>query len=88
MKKLELSVVFRKILPIKIFHNGSEIIILKKDSNKKEDIKKVQFLCPSCKSFLIENEKKLICKTENCYFDIISTIPKLTISDKKKYEKR
>ena len=35
LKKLELSVVFRKILPIKIFHNGSEIIILKKDSNKK-----------------------------------------------------
>lgn len=88
LKKLELSIVFRKILPIKIFHNGSEIIILKKDGNKKEDLKKVQFLCPSCKSFLIKNEKKLICKNENCYFDIISEIPKLTISDKKKYEKR
>ena len=54
----------------------------------KRRFKKVQFLCPSCKSFLIKNEKKLICKNENCYFDIISEIPKLTISDKKKYEKR
>ena len=84
LNKLDLWIVFRKILPIKKFYNESEIIILKKKNNKKENMKKFHFLCPSCKLPLIEKEKKLICKTENYYFDVVSTIPKLTISDKKK----
>ncbi len=84
LKKLDLSVVFRKKSPVQNYINGSEIIILKKNNNKEESNKKIQFLCPSCKSYLIEKEEKLICTTENYYFDVVSSIPKLNISDKKR----
>ena len=57
LKKLELSIVFRKILPIKIFHNGSEIIILKKDGNKKEDLKKFNFYAQAVNHFSLKMKK-------------------------------
>jgi len=84
LNKLDLSVVYRNKSSVQTYTNGSEIIILKKRNNKKENNKKIQFLCPSCKSYLVKREEKLICTSENYYFDVVSSIPKLNIFDKKR----
>ena len=84
LNKLDLSIVYRNKSSVQTYINGSEIIILKKNINKQENNKKIQFLCPSCKSYLIKSEDKLTCTKENYYFDVISSIPKLNIFDKKR----
>ena len=86
-KEENYKIILRNSVPVKSYINGTEIIILKKNNNKKT-ITKNLFICPSCRNALTINNQNLICKKENILFAIKNKIPLLQIQDgNKKNEK-
>ena len=71
-------------MPIKYYINGSEIIVLKKQKNKKK-IKKKYYICPNCKEELRQNKKKLICQKEQIFYPMKSNISLLEKNDGKSF---
>tara|TARA_Y100001970_G_C14248059_1_gene869703 strand:+ start:738 stop:1787 length:1050 start_codon:yes stop_codon:yes gene_type:complete len=74
------KIIYRNSSPVKSYTNGTEIIILKKNRDKKT-ITKSLFICPSCRRSLKINNHNLICENENLLFKIRNKIPLLEVQD-------
>ena len=81
--KLDYKLIYRDIMELRTYINGSEIVILQKNKNKSMKNKnKAEFICPITHESLIKEGKYLSNKSKTINYQIKNSISKLCPEDR------
>ena len=83
--RLDYKLIYRDIMELRTYINGSEIVILKKNKNKNKNKKnnyKTEFTCPITHESLFKKGKYLSNKNKTINFQIKNSILKLCPEDR------
>ena len=79
-KRLDYKLIYRDIMELRSYINGSEIVILKKNKNKsKKNNDKTEFICPITHESLFKKVKYLSNKNKTINFQINFYIPEIQL---------
>ena len=81
--RLDYKLIYRDIMELRSYINGSEIVILKKNKNKsKKNKNKTKFICPITHESLVKKGKYLSNKSKTINYQIKNSISKLCPEDR------
>ena len=81
--RLDYKLIYRDIMELRSYINGSEIVILQKNKNKsKKNEDKTEFICPITHERLIKKGKYLSNKSKTINYQIKNSILKLCSEDR------
>ena len=81
--RLDYKLIYRDIMELRSYINGSEIVILKKNKNKsKKNKDKTEFICPITHESLLKKGKYLSNKSKTINYQIKNSISKLCPEDR------